>query len=301
MELLKGRWEALNHGLPKDVAMRPPSGDEDVPPKSPALKHDDDKKIKRASVLHYEAFLRILEEHEAEVRELTKKRDVYKLRSEKFQAKLEVARGKNTEMAEQVFRVLHDSEDKLEITTNDPILQVDTIWAEAEEFKKNMDILASKKEAIQVELESAESQLRAAREKALVQVKKIEEFQSQLDSVIYDKANLANELEAAKSEVAMANTKVYAKVAQYKVDVEAIQVLAKRMADHAKWQARREALEEVHAWGFDILAELENAKAEEARSQKLAFSEEDSESLSESEGGEDPEGGDAAFDEDQAI
>nr|XP_033510682.1 uncharacterized protein LOC117275518 [Nicotiana tomentosiformis] len=97
-----------------------------------------------------------------------------------------------------------------------------------------MDILASKKKAVQAELESAESQLRAAREKASVQVKKIEELQSQLDSAISDKANLANKLKAAKSEVAMANTKADAKVAQYKVDIEAIQAKAKSMVDHAE-------------------------------------------------------------------
>ncbi|XP_070028678.1 uncharacterized protein [Nicotiana sylvestris] len=164
-----------------------------------------------------------------------------------------------------------------------------------------MDILASKKEAVQVEYESAESQLQAARDKASVQVKKIEELQSQLDSTISDKANLANELEAVKSEVAMANTKADAKVAQYKVEVEAIQAKARSMVDHAKWQARRESLEGVQAQGLDIMVEIENAKAEETRARKLAFLKEDSESLSESEDGENPEDGDATSDEDQAT
>nr|XP_018625104.1 keratin, type II cytoskeletal cochleal-like [Nicotiana tomentosiformis] len=179
--------------------------------------------------------------------------------------------------------------------------QVDRIQDEAEEFKKNIDILASKKEASQAQLESVETHLRDAKEKASVQVNKIEELQFQLDLAIFDKANLANELEAAKSEVAVANIKVDAKVSQFKVDVEDIQEQAKSMVDHARWQARREALEGVHARDFDIPAEIENAKAEEARARKLAFPEEDSKSLSESEGREDPEGGDAASDEDQAT
>ncbi|XP_070039653.1 uncharacterized protein [Nicotiana tomentosiformis] len=371
MELSKGRWEVRNHGLPKDVAMMPPSGEEDVPLKSPAPKQGDEKKRKRvpnspnskkkklkkrsrkpkgstdtlssdsirrlrdeskeeeeeeksqlvarvrASVLHHETFLRCREElthHEAEVRDLTEKSDTYKLLSEKLRADLVTVRNEHAEMAEQVFRVLHDSEDELKIVTNDLILevrqrleqireiqaQVDTIQAEAEEFKKNMDILASKREVAQAQLESIETQLRAAKEKASVQVKKIEELQSQLDLAISDKANLANELEAAKSEVSMANIKADAKVSQFKVDVEAIQAQAKSMVDHARWKAR-EALEGVHAQDFDILAEIENAKAEEARARKLAFYEEDSESLSESEGGEDPEGEDATSDEDQAT
>nr|XP_009803854.1 PREDICTED: uncharacterized protein LOC104249177 [Nicotiana sylvestris] len=49
-ELSKGRWEARNHGLPKDVVMRPSSGDEDVPFESPSPRQGDEKKRKRASI-----------------------------------------------------------------------------------------------------------------------------------------------------------------------------------------------------------------------------------------------------------
>ncbi|XP_070057690.1 uncharacterized protein [Nicotiana tomentosiformis] len=268
----------------------------------------DSELVARASLLHHEAFFRIWEEHEAEVRELTEKGDTYRLLSEKLRANLKAAQSEHIEMAKQVFRVLHDSEDKLEIVTNDPILQVrqmleqiDVIQAEAEEFKKNMDILASKKETVQAQLELAETQLQAVKEKASVQVKKIEELQYQLDLAISYKANLANEFEVARSEMVVDNAKADAKVAQFKIDAEAIQAKAKSMVDHAKWQARREALEGVHAQGFDILAEIENDKTEEARARKLAFPEEDSESLSESEDGEDTEDGDATSDEDHAT
>ncbi|XP_070053503.1 uncharacterized protein [Nicotiana tomentosiformis] len=44
MELSKGRWEARNHGLGKDVAMRPPSGDKEVLPQPHAPKQAKDKK-----------------------------------------------------------------------------------------------------------------------------------------------------------------------------------------------------------------------------------------------------------------
>lgn len=99
----------------------------------------------------------------------------------------------------------------------------------------------------------------------------------------------------------MANTKADAKVAMFRVDVEANFAKAKGMVDRAKWQARREALEGVHAQGFDIIAEIENAKAEEARARRLTFPEEDFKSSSESENGEDPEDVDATSDEDQAT
>ncbi|XP_070046597.1 uncharacterized protein [Nicotiana tomentosiformis] len=281
MELSKGRREARNHGLPKDVAIRPPSDDEDVPlespvpsylrclvteedqvvmaaVKAPCLFNKAQQALNQASVLHHETFLQYREElaqHEAEVWELTeKKRDTYKLLSEKLQAELEVAQKEHAEWAEQ--------------------------------------------EVVQAQLASAEAQLWAAKEKNLVQAKKIEELQSELNSAISGQESLAKELEATRSEVVVAKTKADAKVALFKVDVEAIQAQAKSMVEHARWQARREALEGVHPQSFNILAEIENAKVEEARARKLAFSEEDSESLTESEGGEDPEDEEAAPDED---
>ncbi|XP_070054471.1 uncharacterized protein C4H3.14c-like [Nicotiana tomentosiformis] len=344
VEISKARWEAHSHGLGKDIAMRPPSGDKevhvpkqvkekkrkDVPSspvsekKKPAKKSRKPKgppsvmlseSIRRlrdepeeeeeelagvwanvviqqssesaeASMLHHEAFLRIREEHEDEVQDLTEKSDSYKLLSEKLRADLAAARDEHEEMAKQVFRILHDSEDELEITTNNPILQVrqrleqirrlnsqvDELMTEGEKFKKNMDILASKKEAVQAQLESAEAQLRAAKENASVHIERVKELQSGLDLATSNKASLANELEVAK---------------------------AKSMVEHAKWKARREALEEVSAQGFNDEAENENAKAEENKARRLAIPEEDSDSSSESEGGEDPK--DVASEEDQAI
>ncbi|XP_070014083.1 uncharacterized protein [Nicotiana sylvestris] len=76
---------------------------------------------------------------------------------------------------------------------------------------------------------------------------------------------------------------------------------AKSMVEHARWEAQREALEGVHNQNFNILAAIENAKVEEARSRKLAFPKEDSKSLSKSEGGEHPEDEDTTSDEDQAT
>ncbi|XP_070032379.1 uncharacterized protein [Nicotiana tomentosiformis] len=306
-------WTSKLCGLGKNVAMRPPSGDEEfLPPtpkqakekkrkgapsspgsekKKPARKsrkpkgdigvmpsklisrlrnepkegeeEDNSQLVARASVFHHEAFHRIREEHEVEVRQ----------------------------RLEQIGRLN---------------LQVDAIQAEVEKFKKNMDILASQKETVQVQLESAETQLQAAKEKALVELEKINELQSQLDLTVSDKASLANELKVARSkvtvarsEVVVANTNADAKVAQFRV--EAIQAKAKGMVDHAKWQAQRESLEGVNAQGFDIMARIENTKAEEARARRLAFPEEDSESSSETDDGEDPEDGDATSDEDQAT
>ncbi|XP_070039409.1 uncharacterized protein [Nicotiana tomentosiformis] len=240
--------------LGKDVAMRPPSGDEEIP----APKQAKEKKRKRlrvhryrkrknrrgslasprgslASVLHHEVFLRIREEHDVAVQNLTEKSDTYKFLSEKLQ---------DRQRLEQIGRLQ---------------TQVNAIEAEAKEFKKNMDILASKKEIVQAQLESAEAQLQTAKEKASVQVEKIKELQYRLDLAISDKASLTDELEVARSEAAVAryevivaNKRPNAKVAQFRVDVEVNQ--DKGMIEHMKWQDRGETLE--GAQGFDIISEI---------------------------------------------
>lgn len=53
--------------------------------------------------------------------------------------------------------------------------EVDTVKAEAEEWKGNMDLLASEKESAQAQLASDEFQLQIVKEKALVQAKRIKE------------------------------------------------------------------------------------------------------------------------------
>ncbi|XP_070034804.1 uncharacterized protein [Nicotiana tomentosiformis] len=165
-----------------------------------------------ASVLHHEAFLQIWDEltqHEAKVRELTEKRDTYKLLSKKLQSELEVARKEHTVWTEQVNRVLEDSDDELDSVANDSILKVRqrleqigqlqvhvyAIQTEAEEFKKNTDLITTQKEAVQAQLVSVESQLWAAKEKTSVQANRIEELQYELNSTISGQESLGTELE----------------------------------------------------------------------------------------------------------
>lgn len=91
-------------------------------------------------------------------------------------------------------------------------------------------------------------------------------------------------------------------VAIYKVDAEVAQVLAKVLIEFTKCQSQREALEEIHARSFDLSAEIKSTKELEAEAKKLAYPEDDddSEGLSEFEGGGDSEGYEAPS-EDQAT
>lgn len=63
--------------------------------------------------MHQEAFLRIWEEREAEILDLTKKYDTYKLLSEKLQTYLLTTQDEHAEMTEQIFLVFYDSKDEL--------------------------------------------------------------------------------------------------------------------------------------------------------------------------------------------
>lgn len=95
----------------------------------------------------------------------------------------------------------------------------------------------------------------------------------------------------ADTEAAQARAKEVAEIAQ---------IRAQRIAEHAKLQYRRGTLEEVHARGFDLSIEIENAKKLEADVEKLAYPDDDkSESFSGSESAEDTDDGDATPGDDQ--
>ncbi|XP_070036504.1 interactor of constitutive active ROPs 3-like [Nicotiana tomentosiformis] len=226
---------------------------------APCMLNEAQHALNRASVLHHETFLRYREElkhHEVETRELTEKRDTYKLLSEKLQAGLEAAQKEHADLVEQVRRVFEVSDDESDTVANDPNPQ----------------------ETGRAQLASVEVQLQAAKEKTSVQAKKIEELQSQLNSIVSVQENLAKDLEAAKSEVVMVRAEANDRMAGHKDDAEVAQDQERNMVKNAKWKSRRDALEGVHAQNFDLLAEIENAKIYEAKSRKLAYpQEEDSE------------------------
>nr|XP_033517083.1 uncharacterized protein LOC117281339 [Nicotiana tomentosiformis] len=130
---------------------------------APCLFNETQQALNRTSVLHHEAFLRYREEfkrHKAVTRELVEKKNAYQLLSERLQAELEASQKEHANLVEQVRRIFELSDDDSHTLTNDPNPQVqkrldqieqlkvemDTVKAEAEEWKKNIDRLASEKE-----------------------------------------------------------------------------------------------------------------------------------------------------------
>ncbi|XP_070020854.1 uncharacterized protein [Nicotiana sylvestris] len=161
---------------------------------------------------------------------------------------------------------------------------------------ETQELSEGKVKKLQSELETA----RKEHADLVEQAKKLAELQSQLNLAVSDRENLAKELETVKSEARVIKVDVEEMVDVYKVNAEVAQVRAKDIVEHAKWQSRREALEDIHARGFDLSIEIESAKELEAIAKKLAYPEDDEESedLGESEGGGDPDGDKAAPGED---
>nr|XP_016476423.1 PREDICTED: uncharacterized protein LOC107798008 [Nicotiana tabacum] len=107
------------------------------------------------------------------------------------------------------------------------------------------------------------------------------------------------ELEAkSAAELAKAKSEAEAFVSSYRDDTEAANTWAHEISitaevklscalDHAKRQSRRETLEEVHARGFDLLADIEKAKTLKEEAVALLSDDEDSASGSGSGGDED--------------
>nr|XP_018628969.1 uncharacterized protein LOC104104247 [Nicotiana tomentosiformis]XP_033514083.1 uncharacterized protein LOC104104247 [Nicotiana tomentosiformis]XP_033514084.1 uncharacterized protein LOC104104247 [Nicotiana tomentosiformis]XP_033514085.1 uncharacterized protein LOC104104247 [Nicotiana tomentosiformis] len=177
---------------------------------------------------------------------------------------------------------------------------MDEVKAMAEGWKGKMDRLASEKETAREQLASVEVQLRVAEAWA----QRIEDLRSQLGLAIAEHDALGKELETTKSASEITRADAAEMVAQYRADAEAAQDRLKVTVEYMKWLSRREALEEAHARGFDLSAEIENAKRLEVEAKKLADpeGEEGSKGSGEPEDGEDPNGSgdEAGFGEDQA-
>ncbi|XP_070031773.1 uncharacterized protein [Nicotiana tomentosiformis] len=88
-------------------------------------------------------------------------------------------------------------------------------------------------------------------------------------SVIAEQDTLGREYEAIKSKLETTSADAEVMVAQYKADVEAVETHLKTKAEYVKRLSQRETLEEIHARGFDMSAEIKEAKKLEAEAKEL--------------------------------
>ncbi|XP_070031943.1 uncharacterized protein [Nicotiana tomentosiformis] len=241
---------------------------------------------------------------------------MYKLLSEQhevviknLQAELDAAQKEHADLVEKV-KVFEVSNEDLVIVTNDQTSQVqqkidriDQLRAEMNEVQAMVDIwkgkidrLASEKETAQAQLASIEVQLRVEKEKVDAQGQQNEDLQAHLGSAIAELDALGKKLEITWSMSKATKADGERMVAQYRDDVEASEARLKTTAEYVRWLSRRETLEEIHARGFDLSAEIEEEKRLKVEAKKLAEPE-DEEGYEGSDEPEDEEGPDNSSDE----
>ncbi|XP_070043199.1 uncharacterized protein [Nicotiana tomentosiformis] len=138
-------------------------------------------------------------------------------------------------------------------------------------------------------LASVELQIRVAKEKADKLSQLNDELRAQLSSALVERGALGSECEAIKARLCTTSTDAEEMVAQYTTDVEAAEASLKTTVDYVRRVSRRETLEEIHARGFDLSSEIEEAKRLEVEAKKLSDPE-DEEGSKGSEESESPDG-----------
>ncbi|XP_070031587.1 uncharacterized protein [Nicotiana tomentosiformis] len=224
---------------------------------------------------------------EADLKKLTEERNALKILYVHKEEEIKSIRTQLTRAHEDQTELIERVQQKAELVEQ---LRGEAKMKEAETlgWKQTMDHLASEKDAVRAQLSSVELQLQSVKVENLARAQKVEELKTRL-----------------ATELARATSKAKALVTSYRADAEAANTRAKkiydvadvrlsRVADYARRQSRRETFEEVHARGFDLSADIENAKILEDEVGALLSDDEDSATGSESGGDEDDATEDAA-------
>ncbi|XP_019231641.1 PREDICTED: uncharacterized protein LOC109212444 [Nicotiana attenuata] len=158
-------------------------------------------------------------------------------------------------------------------------VEVDRVRADCQQWKKNMDQLATEKEDVKAQLALAKAQLRGAKAKGLAQARKVEGLEAELAKARTEAAQA--KAEAAQAKVEAEKTKVAAdkSITIYMREAAAVQAELTEASDRtrrsnelAECRARRETLEEIHARGFDLAEEIAEAQARETDARFLVSS-----------------------------
>ncbi|XP_070057744.1 uncharacterized protein [Nicotiana tomentosiformis] len=170
--------------------------------------------------------------------------------------------------------------------------EMNEVQAMADVGKGKIDQLDSEEETAQEQLASVEVQLRVTKEKADKQAQLNEKLRAQMNSALAELDALGSECEAVKAQIRTASADAEEMVAQYRANGEVPETRLKTNVEYMKQLSRRETLEEIHTRGFDLSAEIEEAKMLEVKAKKLARpeDEEGSEGSNKPEGEEGPDG-----------
>nr|XP_009804574.1 PREDICTED: uncharacterized protein LOC104249792 [Nicotiana sylvestris] len=149
---------------------------------------------------------------------------------------------------------------------------MDEVKATTEAWKGMMDLLISEKEDIKEELASVKDQLRVAKDKADKWSRINDKLRTQLKSTIKEWDALGQEYTTLRSileATSIDSFEVKEMLAQYKADVEVAEARLKTKTEYVKRLSWRETIEEIHAQGFDLLTDIEEAKKLEVKVKEL--------------------------------
>ncbi|XP_070025140.1 uncharacterized protein [Nicotiana sylvestris] len=246
--------------------------------------------LSQALTLHREGFSKSRAEPdqcEADLKKLTEERDALKLLIEQKEEEVKGLRDELVTTHKGQTNLIEQVQQKAEKIEQ---LREEAKMKEAETlgWKQNMDRLTSEKNIAWAQLSTAEHQLQSMKEESLARAKKIEELE----------VRLAVELAKAASQVERVKDDVEVVVTIYRADAEATHARAKEISyasqvqsfcvvEYANCQSLRETLEEIHARGFDLTIDIENAKVLEAEAKAFLSDDDDFGSARRSESGED--------------
>ncbi|XP_070019445.1 uncharacterized protein [Nicotiana sylvestris] len=313
-DLAKGRWEAKNHDLRDNAAMRPPplrekeapktakdkkkrrasSSDTPKPKKSKARKSKNDTAALSANVAQKLGD----EEEKGENNDcelVARKRRSVEASKTAEPVMVEEAHLRTKEISEDGPSKVPELSGVKDVSRRDK--QPMSVHVHHDEHSAGMP------EGFGSEVQQKAKKIKQLYEKA--EVKEVEtlgwkqnmyHFASEKDTDL--ETRLAVELAKSASVAEKVKAEAKAVVVIYRADAEAAnarsketfdvaQVRLSRVVEHAKCQYRRETLEDIHARGFDLTVDIENAKMLETEAEALLSYNDDSGSASGSESGED--------------
>ncbi|XP_019255006.1 PREDICTED: uncharacterized protein LOC109233576 [Nicotiana attenuata] len=219
--------------------------------------------LSQALTLHWEAFSKSrveLNRCEADLKRITEERDALKILSGQVEEEIKYLRAILATAHKEQTNLIKQKAEKIEQLRE----EANMMKAETLGWKQYMDRLASEKDTARAQLSWAERQLQSMKEEILARAKKIKELEARLDA---DLAKATSEVERVKAEPE-------AIFVVYRADAKAAQARARDVS-------RRETLEEIHACGFNLAVDIENAKVHEVEAKALlSSSDDDSESAS---------------------
>ncbi|XP_070008687.1 uncharacterized protein [Nicotiana sylvestris] len=162
--------------------------------------------------------------------------------------------------------------------------KLERLWGEVgqakhkfNELQTRVDVQVDAKESALAKASTLEMQIRTARASDYVRENMITRLEPQLSKA---KAEVVN----AQAKAMMSSTRAVQKAVTYlnsaataRVELRRTFVRVSSSKKYAKCKSRREALEEIHASGFDLSEEIEQAKAEEYDAKFLLSDAEDGE------------------------